>query len=40
MLLMPRGILPSLRDLVEARMPLKRGAGDGESKPTAPGVVT
>src|SRR5205085_428762 len=40
MLLMPRGILPSLRDLVEARMPLKRGAGTGESKPTAPGVVT
>jgi branched-chain amino acid transport system permease protein len=40
MLLMPRGILPSLRDLVQARLPVKRGADTGESTPTAPGVAT
>ncbi len=37
MLIMPRGILPSLRDLVSARLPSSKRAG-GESTHTPPGV--
>jgi branched-chain amino acid transport system permease protein len=37
MLLMPRGILPSLRDLVASRLPSSKRAG-GESTHTPPGV--
>jgi branched-chain amino acid transport system permease protein len=40
MLAMPRGIIPSVRDLVAARRPSAGRAGSGESTPTAPGVVT
>ena len=40
MLLMPRGILPSLRELVETRLPLGRSPGRGESTPKASGVPT
>jgi branched-chain amino acid transport system permease protein len=40
MLLMPRGIIPSLRDLVVSHNPFDRPAGDGESKPRTSGVAT
>jgi branched-chain amino acid transport system permease protein len=40
MLLMPRGILPSARDLLVSRNPFGRPAGNGESPSTPRGVVT
>jgi branched-chain amino acid transport system permease protein len=40
MLLMPRGIIPSVRDLVVSHNPFDRPAGDGESKPRTSGVAT
>jgi hypothetical protein len=40
MLLMPRGIIPSVRDLVVSHNPFDRPAGDGESEPRTSGVAT
>jgi len=38
MLLMPRGIIPSLRDLAVSHNPFDRPAGNGESTPSTSGV--
>jgi branched-chain amino acid transport system permease protein len=40
MLLMPRGIIPSVRDLAVSHNPFGRQAGDGESPPRTSGVAT
>lgn len=39
MLLMPRGIIPSVRDLAASHNPFGRPAGDGESTPRTSGVA-
>ena len=40
MLLMPRGIIPSVRDLAQNHNPFGRPAGNGESKPRTSGAAT
>jgi branched-chain amino acid transport system permease protein len=40
MLLMPRGIIPSVRDLARSHNPFGRAAGNGESKPRTSGAAT
>ena len=40
MLLMPRGIIPSLRDLMVRHNPFARPAANGESNPSASGAAT